>query len=222
MLIAGVDEAGRGCVIGPLVITGYLIKEKNLLLLKELGVKDSKKLSSKKRENLAIKIMQISENCKTINLFPDQIDKVVESNRKFHKLNRLEAKTMGLIIEILKPDEAFVDAADVIENRFQQHILECLTIRTKIVAKHKADEIYPVVSAASIIAKVNRDKEIFKLRKKYGDFGSGYLSDKKTITFLKEWIKNNNEYPDCVRKSWKPAKKIKNEKGTEQTKLFLT
>ena len=84
MLIAGVDEAGRGCVIGPLVITGYLIKEKNLLLLKALGVKDSKKLSSKKRENLAIKIMQISENCKTINLFPDQIDKVVESNRKFH------------------------------------------------------------------------------------------------------------------------------------------
>jgi ribonuclease HII len=129
---------------------------------------------------------------------------------------------MALIIEILKPDKAFIDAADVIEKRFQQYILECLTIKTKIISKHKADEIYPVVSAASIIAKISRDKEIFKLREKYGDFGSGYLSDKKTVEFLKEWIKNNNEYPNCVRKSWKPAKKIKNEKGTKQTKLFLT
>ena len=222
MLIAGVDEAGRGCVIGPLVIAGYLIKEKKLPLLIELGVKDSKKLSAKKRENLIKKITQISENYKTINLSPNQIDKVVESNRKFHKLNRLEAKTMALIIEFLKPDKAFIDAADVIENRFQRHISECLTIKSKIIAKHKADEIYPVVSAASIIAKVNRDKEIFKLREKYGDFGSGYLSDKKTVKFLKEWIENNEEYPDCVRKSWKPAKKLKNEKGTKQTKLFLT
>ena len=221
MLIAGVDEAGRGCVIGPLVITGYLISEKKVPLLIELGVKDSKKLTPKKRENLVTKIIQISENYKTINLSPDQIDKVVESNRKFHKLNRLEARTMALIIETLKPDEAFIDAADVIENRFQQHITECLMVKTKIVAKHKADEIFPVVSAASIIAKVERDKEIFNLREKYGDFGSGYLSDKKTIEFLKNWIKNNDDYPGCVRKSWKPAKKIKNEKGTKQTKLFL-
>jgi ribonuclease HII len=222
LLIAGVDEAGRGCVIGPLVITGYLIKEKNLPLLKELGIKDSKRLSTKKRENILPKIIKLSENYKTIKLSTNQIDKVVESNRKFHKLNRLEAKTMAFIIETLKPNEAYIDAADVIENRFRQHILECLSIKTKIIAKHKADEIFPVVSAASIIAKVKRDEEILKLRKEYGDFGSGYLSDKKTIAFLKNWIKNSSEYPKCVRKSWKPAKRIKNEKGTRQTKLFLS
>ena len=222
MLIAGVDEAGRGCVIGPLVISGYVINEKNLCRLTELGVKDSKKLSRKNREKMMPRIIELSEAYKTLKLSPNQIDKVVKSKRKFHKLNRLEAKTMGKIIEILKPDKAYIDAADVKEKRFQEHILEDLSIKTKIIAKHKADEIFPVVSAASIIAKVTRDKEISSLRDKYGDFGSGYLSDKKTISFLKNWIKNRNEYPDCVRKSWKPAKKIKNEKGTKQTRLFMS
>ena len=220
MLIAGVDEAGRGCVIGPLVISGYLIEEEKLPLLLELGVKDSKKLSAKKRESIICAIKKISESFTSINVAPSEIDKFVESKRKLHKLNRLEAKTMAQIIEKLKPDKAFVDAADVNENRFKQHIQEYLTIKTQIVSKHKADEIYPVVSAASIIAKVKRDNNIKILQKKYGDFGSGYLSDKKTTSFLKNWIKNNKEYPDCVRKSWKPAKRIKNEKGTKQIALL--
>ena len=221
MLIVGVDEAGRGCVIGPLVIAGYLIKEEKLPLLLKLGVKDSKKLSPKKREKIISEIKTIAEKYTTINVEPNEIDKVVESKRKLHKLNRLEAKTMAQIIEKLKPDKAFVDAADVNENRFKQHIQEYLTIDPQIVSKHKADEIFPVVSAASIIAKVNRDNEIKKLRSKYGDFGSGYLSDKKTTSFLKNWIENNSDYPSCVRKSWKPAKRIKNEKGTKQTELFI-
>jgi len=221
VLIVGVDEAGRGCVIGPLVIAGYLIKEEKLPLLLKLGVKDSKKLSPKKREKIISEIKTIAEKYTTINVEPNEIDKVVESKRKLHKLNRLEAKTMAQIIEKLKPDKAFVDAADVNENRFKQHIQEYLTIDPQIVSKHKADEIFPVVSAASIIAKVNRDNEIKKLRSKYGDFGSGYLSDKKTTSFLKNWIENNSDYPSCVRKSWKPAKRIKNEKGTKQTELFI-
>ena len=220
MLIVGIDEAGRGCVIGPLVIAGYLIKEEKLPLLLKLGVKDSKKLSPKKREKIISKIKTIAEKYTTINIEPMEIDKVVESKRKLHKLNRLEAKTMAQIIEKLKPDKVFVDAADVNENRFKQHIQEYLTINPQIVSKHKADDIFPVVSAASIIAKVNRDNKIKNLRNKYGDFGSGYLSDKKTISFLKNWIENNSEYPSCVRKSWKPAKRIKNEKGTKQIELF--
>jgi ribonuclease HII len=220
LLIAGVDEAGRGCVNGPLVISGYLIEEEKIPCLLELGVKDSKKLSRKNRKSILSKIMDLSENSMTIYLSPEQIDKVVKSKRKLHKLNRLEAKTMAKIIEILKPDKAFVDAADVIEDRFKKHIQECLVIKTIINSKHKADELFPVVSAASIIAKVKRDEKIRILRDKYGDFGSGYLSDRKTRLFLKDWIKNNKEYPICVRKSWKPAMQIKNEKGTRQTVLF--
>jgi ribonuclease HII len=69
------------------------------------------------------------------------------------------------------------------------------------------------------MAKVERDKEIAALKDMYGDFGSGYLTDQRTMRFLKQWIQKHDEYPNCVRKSWKPAKQIKNEKGTVQKKL---
>jgi ribonuclease HII len=219
VLVAGVDEAGRGCVIGPLVLAGFLIKQENLPVLAQLGVKDSKLLSPKKRESLFTEIIQLAENHFVVKLLPSEIDRVVESRRKLHKLNRLEAQTMAQIINTLKPDEAYVDAADVLEDRFKHHIQESLSVKAKITSKHKADKIYPVVSAASIIAKVERDSEIAALRATYGDFGSGYLTDQKTMRFLKQWLQTHTEYPDCVRKSWKPAKQAKSEKGTVQKKL---
>ena len=219
MLVAGVDEAGRGCVLGPLVIAGFLIKEENLPVLVQLGVKDSKLLSPKKREVLSKEITSVAEKHYVVKLAPKEIDRAVECKRKLHKLNRLEAQTMAHIINTLKPDAAYVDAADVIEERFKQHIQESLTVKAKITSKHKADKIYPVVSAASIIAKVERDNEIATLKATYGDFGSGYLTDQKTMCFLKQWLQNHAEYPDCVRKSWKPAKQAKSEKGTVQKKL---
>ena len=219
MLVAGVDEAGRGCVIGPLVVAGVALKVENLPLLSELGVKDSKLLTVKKREALYPEIIKLTENHHIIKVLPYQIDKAVESARKLHKLNRLEAQTMAEIIDALKPDEVYVDAADVLEHRFKNHIKECLKIETRIVSKHKADRIFPVVSAASIIAKVERDREIARLKLEYGDFGSGYLTDEKTMVFLKQLLEKNDEYPSCVRKSWKPAKRAKNEKGTMQLKL---
>jgi ribonuclease HII len=219
MLIAGVDEAGRGCVIGPLVIAGVAVKVENLHLLSELGVKDSKLLTPKKREELYPEIIRLTEKYQTIMVLPYQIDKAVESARKLHKLNRLEAQAMAQVIEALKPDEVYVDAADTVEHRFRNHIQECLKIKTRIISKHKADQIFPVVSAASIIAKVERDREIASLRLEYGDFGSGYLTDPKTMIFLKRLLEKNGEYPSFVRKSWKPAKRAKNERGTLQKKL---
>ena len=219
MLVAGVDEAGRGCVIGPLVVAGVLVKEENMTILRELGVKDSKLLSSKKRETLFNEISRLAENHHVVKLLPSEIDRAVECKRKLHKLNRLEAQTMAQIINALNPDEAYVDAADVFEDRFKQHIQEGLAVKVKITARHKADKIYPVVSAASIIAKVERDREIAALKVVYGDFGSGYVTDQKTLLFLKEWMKTHSEYPSCVRQSWKTAKQVKNEKGRLQKRL---
>jgi len=219
VLVAGVDEAGRGCVIGPLIVAGVMLKEERLPDLTRLGVKDSKLLSAKKREGLAVEIARLAEKHVTVKLLPVEIDRAVESRRKLHKLNRLEAQAMAKIIEVLKPDVTFVDAADVLEERFKQHIQEELSFKTKIVAEHKADKTYPVVSAASIIAKVERDKEIAALIGEYGDFGSGYLADPRTMRFLRQWLQAHSEYPDCVRKSWKPAKKVKNESGSVQRKL---
>ncbi|MCW3996247.1 MAG: ribonuclease HII [Candidatus Bathyarchaeota archaeon] len=220
MLVAGVDEAGRGCVIGPLVVAGICVKSEVLPLLVELGVKDSKLLTAKKREALYPEILKLTQSHHIIKVPPSQIDKVVHSARRLHRLNRLEAQTMAQVIEALKPDHAYVDAADVLAYRFGSHIRECLSVKARIVARHKADRIYPVVSAASIIAKVERDREIANLRAEYGDFGSGYLIDDKTMVFLKRLLDELGDYPSCVRKSWEPARRAKAEHGTEQKTLI--
>jgi len=217
--IAGVDDAGRGAVIGPLVIAGVLLKKEDLPTLKELGVKDSKLLSPRRREVLADRIRKIVRKISLLKLQPCEVDMVVNSGRKLHKLNWLEAQTMAKVIEELKPALVYVDASDVLEERFKQHILECLPFKVNIVSEHKADRNYVAVSAASIIAKVERDREISILGEIYGDFGSGYPSDRRTIDFLRHLVDASEEYPDFVRKSWKPAKMIKDKKGTLRTRL---
>lgn len=219
MLIAGVDEAGRGPVIGPLVIAGVLFKENDLPKLVDLGVKDSKLLSPQKRETLAVQIRELALKWHIVLLSPAEIDCVVESRRKLHKLNRLEAQAMAKVITVLKPDVVYVDASDVLADRFEEHIAENLSFSPKIISEHKADVKYPVVSAASIIAKVERDKVISQLQKKHGNMGCGYPSDSNTIKFLEDWIRKFGSYPDFVRKSWKTAKRVKSEADSRQKKL---
>jgi ribonuclease HII len=219
MLISGVDEAGRGPVIGPLVIAGVLFKENDLPKLVNLGVKDSKLLSPQKRETLAVQIRELALKWHIVLLSPAEIDRVVESRRKLHKLNRLEAQAMAKVITVLKPDVVYVDASDVLADRFKEHIAENLLFSPKIISEHKADVKYPVVSAASIIAKVERDKVISQLQKKHGNMGCGYPSDSNTIKFLEDWIRKFGSYPDFVRKSWKTAKRVKSEADSRQKKL---
>jgi ribonuclease HII len=219
MKVAGVDDAGRGSVIGPLVIAGIMVEEENLSRLRALGVKDSKLLSPRRRQQLIQEILKLALRFHVIKLSPAQIDQVVEKGRKLYKLNRLEAHAMAKVIEALKPDIAYVDASDVLAERFKEHIAEKLPFKVKIVSEHKADATYPVVSAASIIAKVERDRAVQELTKKYGDMGAGYPSDPKTIRFLENWITKYGAYPDFVRKSWKPAKRLQGEAKVKQTRL---
>lgn len=219
MLISGVDEAGRGSVIGPLVIAGVSLEEKDLPKLVDLGVKDSKLLSPQKRETLAMYIRELALNCHVVFLSPVEIDRVVETGKRLHRLNRFEAQAMARVITILKPELVYVDAADVLADRFGEHIAENLDFKLKIVSEHKADITYPIVSAASIIAKVERDRAISHLQKKHGNMGCGYPSDSNTINFLGDWIKKFGSYPDFVRKSWKTSKRVKRESDTRQKKL---
>ena len=128
--------------------------------------------------------------------------------------------TDAKVIEALRPDKVYVDASDVLEERFRNHILECMPFRVVVVSEHRADRNYAVVSAASIIAKVERDEEIARLANTYGDLGSGYPSDPKTSAFLKECCERMSEYPDFVRKSWRPARKAKDQKGSHQLRLI--
>jgi len=220
MLVAGVDDAGRGSVIGPLVIAGVLVDSEDLPKLVQLGVKDSKLLSPSRREALAAEIKRIAKKHVVVKLSPAEIDRVVMTGMKLHRLNWLEAQAMARVIELLHPDIAYVDASDVLEERFKQQILEFLPFKIEIVSEHKADRKYPVVSAASIIAKVERDHEIAELKAKYGDFGCGYPTDPKTIEFLRRCLETFKEYPEFVRRSWKPARKVKNENDSRQTRLI--
>ena len=219
MLIAGVDEAGRGPVIGPLVIAGVSIDENDLPKLVNLGVKDSKLLSPQRRETLAVQIKKLALKCHIVLLSPAEIDRVVERRRKLYKLNRLEAQAMAKVITVLKPDVVYVDASDILPDRFREHIAENLSFSPKIICEHKADVNYPIVSAASIIAKVERDRVISQLKKKHGNIGCGYPSDSNTIKFLEVWIRKFGSYPDFVRKSWKTAKRVKSKANSRQKKL---
>jgi ribonuclease HII len=220
MLIAGVDDAGRGSVIGPLVIAGVSLEENDLPKLTDIGVKDSKLLSPQKREIFAKQIRKLALNCHVVFLSPVEIDRVVETGKRLHRLNRFEAQSMARVITILKPDEVYVDASDVFADRFGEHIAENLDFTLKIVSEHKADKTYPIVSAASIIAKVERDLAISYLQKKHGKLGCGYPSDSNTINFLGDWIRKFGSYPDFVRKSWKTSKRVKIESDLRQKKLL--
>ena len=174
MIICGVDDAGRGSMIGPLVISGVTIDKKNVKKLRSIGVQDSKKLSPKTREILYKKIIEIVDDYHVVRISPKIIDQSVFK----HKLNHLEAKNMAKVIKKLNPKVAYVDSCDVDYKRFGKEI-SSLTYNSKIISRHHADSRFIVVAAASIIAKVSRDKSIHRLKKNF-DLGSGYPSDKNT------------------------------------------
>ena len=202
MQICGVDDAGRGSMIGPLVIAGISLEKKNIRKLSKLGVKDSKKLTPNKREKLYKEIISIVDNHYVAKISPKSIDVSVAKNN----LNHLEAKYMAKVVIKLNPDTSFVDSCDVNPKRFGKEI-SILSQNKKIRSYHHADSRFVVVSAASILAKVTRDRAIKRLRKDY-DLGSGYPSDTKTIDFVKKYYKKQKSMPTFVRKSWKPTKKI--------------
>ena len=202
-LVGGVDEAGRGCLLGPLVVAGVSVTPAGARALKKLGVKDSKKLSPARRERLYPQIMEVSERVHWTMISPDEIDFVVTTGKKLRKLNYLEAIHFARVIDKLGVSRVTVDASDVIPERFRDDIVLNLGLKCNVVAVHKADRDYPVVSAASIIAKVNRDREVGLLREVQGEFGSGYPSDPETRAFFKDRMLRGESLPGYVRKSWK-------------------
>lgn len=178
-------------------------------LLINIGVKDSKKLTPKKRQQLA---EQIKEKCHSFHIIIVSAKAIDEREKNRMTLNRLEEIKMAEITNKLKPDILYLDAADVNEKRFGNSIKRLLNYSPKkIISKHKADDIFPIVSAGSIIAKDKRDELITKLKDKHGDIGSGYPSDVKTTDFLRNWIKKHKKAPYFARKTWGTTRKIMEE-----------
>ena len=202
MQICGIDDAGRGSMLGPLVIAGISLDKKNLRKLSSIGVKDSKKLSPKLREYLYNKIIEIADDYYITKISPRSIDASV----KKHCLNNLEAKYMAKVVSKLNSNISYIDSCDVNPRRFGQEISK-LSDNHKIKSYHHADSRFVIVSAASILAKVTRDRTITKLRKNY-NLGSGNPSDSVSVKFVTKYYKINHVMPSFVRKSWKPIQRI--------------
>jgi len=216
MLIAGIDEAGRGPCLGPLVMAIALIHKEDEEKLVELGVKDSKMLSVKERERQLPEIKKIVVEFHSSHINAEEIDALMA--RK--SLNEIEAMHAGKLINALKerPDVVYIDSPDVVMAEFGKRIEKYVSFPVKIISEHKADVNYPVVSAASVIAKVERDGEIKKISAEYGNVGSGYPHDEVTIRFLKNYLLEHSSLPGFVRQSWQTISFLQNEKF--QKKLF--
>ena len=203
-MICGVDEAGKGPVLGPLVVAAVAVK--NAKEIENLGIKDSKQLNATKRKELAKVIKERYDYAVEV-IEAETVDKY----RRQNKLNELNREAFERVISKLNPNVAYVDAADVNEDRFGKQIKKRLTNQkdTDVISMHKADAKIDVVAAASIIAKETRENEIEKLKGKIGDFGSGYPSDERTIKFLKSFYADNGKWPTGTRKSWKTVERIR-------------
>ena len=192
-------------MLGPIIVAGVCVNKKSISEMIGRGIKDSKLLSPKKRQVLFGHVISVAQSICVCRINIEEIDFHVYRNN----LNVLEAESMAITIRNMKSDKTYVDSCDVNPSRYRRTIKSFLKRNnTKLISMHHADRLNIAVSGASIIAKVIRDSEISKIRIKYGDVGSGYPSDKKTIKFVKEWYRQKNEIPHFVRKSWKPAQMI--------------
>jgi ribonuclease HII len=217
MRVAGVDEAGRGCVIGPLVVAGAAFDEEDLPRLTEMGVRDSKRLTPKRRLALADKIRDLALDVSYFELPPRVIDKVVFRSKPLRRLNYLETMAMAKVLRDLEPDAAYVDTCDVDNRRCAEQMRGVLPFEVDIVCEPRADAVYPVTGAASILAKVRRDHVVAGLRELHGDFNSGYPSDRKTSEFIEGWFREQDECPPWMRASWATVRRHTG--GFKQTRL---
>ena len=203
--ILGIDDAGRGPVIGPMVLAGVLIDKKHESYFKKIGVKDSKKITSKRRAYLAEKIKEKAETFEILRIKPSEID---GNGYNRIKLNELEAIACAEIINRInkgfKKIKIVIDCPSTNLTKWKEFLIKKIKnlSNLEILCEHKADANHVAVSAASILAKETRELEMQKLKEIYGEeIGSGYTSDSLTIKFLE---KNHKKLEDkgIFRKTW--------------------
>ena len=224
-IVLGIDDAGRGPVIGPMVLAGVLIQNTEQdQTLNNLGVKDSKLLLPNKRKLLSEQVMQNFKH-NILQSTPKEID-----NHK--NLNWLEAEKAARIINNLlkqtppnQKAKIIIDCPSVNCQAWQDYLIQHIKPEiqskiSKISSEHKADLNHPIVSAASIIAKETREDELKILKKQLSkDFGSGYPADPTTKEFL-EKNHSNPKFKDIIRFSWSTVKKLQKQSDEKQKRLF--
>ena len=214
MLILGIDDAGRGPLIGPMFLAGVLIEKKKESILKSKGVADSKTILHKKRIELSELIKDLAEDFLIVKAEPEEIDEAINSGLN---LNTLEAIKTAQIINKLNNEKdhikVIVDCPSVNITAWRNTLLKYIKNEKnlELICEHKADANHPSVSSASILAKVAREEAVEQLKKKYGKIGSGYPSDPETKDFLKKYG-NSLSNEGIFRKSWATWKALFPEK----------
>jgi len=221
MLTLGIDDAGRGPAIGPMVLAGVLVDKEIEKQFVKLDIRDSKTLLPKRREQLAKLIQQQAIAYNTILISVDEIDG--KNNDKLN-LNQREAVAASMIINKLNKKKeqikVVIDCPSTNISAWKEYLEQFILGKSNlsIICRHKADVDNIVVAAASILAKTTRDAEINKLKKQIGvDFGSGYPSDPTTRKFIYEYYEKFKG-KGIFRESWSTIKKHKSYKT--QKKLF--
>jgi ribonuclease HII len=205
LLILGVDEAGRGSLVGPLVVGGFLAPAGTMRELQELGVRDSKTLRPDRRAAL-LGELERRGRCLVRRIWPATIDEWVARGQ----LNQLEAREFGRVVRAANPERAYVDACDVVARRFGQRVLKTARSSADVIARHHADRDFTVVAAASIVAKVHRDRWIEQLEERLGEpVGSGYPSDPRTTRLVETVWARDGGPPPWVRRSWATTERLK-------------
>jgi len=203
--VLGLDEAGRGSLVGPLVVGGFWTEDDRIDELVALGAKDSKALSPRARERVYAGLDTLGRRGELV-LSPRVVDRAVVRG----KLNELEAEAFAQLIREFLPDVAYVDACDTNERRFGLKVARLAGGSVRVVSRHHADRDNPVVGAASIVAKVRRDRALARLREELGDdLGSGYPSDRRTVRFVRAALADGGPVPPWVRSSWATMGKVK-------------
>ncbi len=205
MLTIGIDDAGRGPVIGPMIMAGVLLDDNGMKGLEGQGIKDSKLLSHNQRVALEETIKSLSSGWKVVKATPEDIDKALSDSKM--NLNRLEAIKMAAVINELNTEEdkvtVIVDCPSINTESWGNMLMEYIDHpeNLDVRCEHKADFNHMIVGAASILAKVVREEEVSKIKEEFGAIGSGYPADPNTKKFLAEKgleLKNSGIF----RKSW--------------------
>lgn len=215
MLVAGIDESGKGSSLSSMFFACVVMESYILEQLKSFGLQDSKKLSEKKREELFKLIRDSAIQIIVVSKSSEDITKLQDSGTN---LNRIGVESFAECITRIKDFEfverVYVDAADVNAARFGENIFNILFRKhktrysnLKIVSEHKADDKFPVVSAASVVAKHCREKNVRKMHKIWGNFGSGY-PNKDSDTFIENYYRKHGKLPEIARANWANVKKI--------------
>ncbi|NHV98721.1 MAG: ribonuclease HII [Thaumarchaeota archaeon] len=219
VLITGVDEAGRGCVIGPLVIAAVGVEDRAVQRLVEAGVKDSKRLSPRSRIRIASSIRRIAQLVETRRVSASRIDRL---RARGVSLNEIEAMLIGSILSKHRRGVFYVDSVDKNCERFRMMMLSHAPgFKGILIVRNYLDESNPMVGAASIIAKVERDRAVQNLLRKAGLPGcSGYSSDPRTISIIEQLLRSNSKI-SMLRRSWSTVGRVGASLNQDSLKRFL-